>query len=108
MGNFNRSKGWLVLSMLLLSAALAWAYDWPQWRGVNRDGHLYLHGEEGEVALIEALPEAYRERGRFVPPDQPKHGNPMEKAWAYPVIADGKLYIRDLNMLWCYDIKAKK
>ena len=75
---------------------------------VYAEGLLYLHGEEGEVALIEASAEAYRERGRFTPPDQPKHGNPMEKAWAYPVIADGKLYIRDLNMLWCYDIKAKK
>jgi len=72
------------------------------------DGLLYLHGEEGDVALIEASPEAYRERGRFTPPTQPKHGNSMEKAWAYPVIADGRLYIRDLNTLWCYDIKASK
>jgi outer membrane protein assembly factor BamB len=72
------------------------------------DGLLYFHGEEGDVALIEASPEAYRERGRFTPPNQPKHSNPMEKAWAYPVIADGRLYIRDLNTLWCYDIKASK
>jgi outer membrane protein assembly factor BamB len=72
------------------------------------DGLLYLHGEEGEVALIEAAPEAYRERGRFSPPDQPKHSNTMEKSWAYPIIADGRLYIRDLNNLWCYDIKTSK
>ncbi len=72
------------------------------------DGLLYLHGEGGDVALVEATPEAYRERGRFAPPDQPKHGNTMEKSWAYPVIADGRLYIRDLNSLWCYDIKASK
>ena len=72
------------------------------------DGMLYMHGEEGDIALIEASPEAYRERGRFTPPNQPKHGNPMEKAWAYPVISDGKLYIRDLNTIWCYDIKASK
>ena len=32
--------------------------------------------------------------------------NPGEKAWAYPVIADGRLYIRDADCLWCYDIKA--
>ena len=72
------------------------------------DGLLYLHGEGGDVALIEASPEAYRERGRFTPPDQPKHGNTMEKSWAYPIIADGRLYIRDLNSLWCYEIKASK
>jgi outer membrane protein assembly factor BamB len=70
------------------------------------DGHLYLHGENGNMALIEATPEAYRESGRFTPPDQPKHpGGAMEKAWSYPVIANGRLYIRDLNTLWCYDIK---
>jgi hypothetical protein len=31
----------------------------------------------------------------------------MEKAWAYPVIANGRLYIRENGTLWCYDIKAK-
>ena len=72
---------------------------------VYAEGHLYLHGENGDVALAEATPEAYREKGRFTPPDQPKHRNPMEKAWPYPVVANGRLYIRDLGTLWCYDIK---
>jgi outer membrane protein assembly factor BamB len=69
------------------------------------DGHLYLHGENGDVALVEATPEAYREKGRFTPTDQPKHRDAMEKAWAYPVVANGRLYIRDLGTLWCYDVK---
>ena len=72
------------------------------------DGLLYLHGEDGNVALIEATSEAYRERGRFTPPNQPAHGNGMEKSWAYPVISDGRLYIRDLGTLWCFDIRAPK
>jgi outer membrane protein assembly factor BamB len=72
------------------------------------DGRLYLHGENGGVALIEATPEAYRERGRFTPPDQPRRANGMEKAWAYPVIADGRLYVRDTDCLWCYDIKDSR
>ena len=71
------------------------------------EGRLYLHGESGDVAQVEATPEAYREHGRFMPPNQPqKRANPGEKAWAYPVIADGRLYIRDADCLWCYDIKA--
>jgi outer membrane protein assembly factor BamB len=70
------------------------------------DGHLYLHGENGDVALVEATPEGYREKGRFAPPDQPKHSNRGEKAWTYPVIANGRLYIRDLGALWVYDIVA--
>ena len=27
-------------------------------------------------------------------------------AWAYPVVANGRLYVRDMGVLWCYDIKA--
>jgi outer membrane protein assembly factor BamB len=73
------------------------------------DGRLYLHGENGEVALVEATPEAYRERGRFMPSNPPeRRGNAGEKAWAYPVIADGRLYIRDGDSLWCYDIKETR
>jgi len=72
------------------------------------DGHLYLHGENGEVALVEATPEGYREKGRFTPPDQPKRSNRGEKAWTYPVIANGKLYIRDLGALWAYDVGVPK
>jgi outer membrane protein assembly factor BamB len=67
------------------------------------EGLLYLHGENGDVALVEASPEAYREKGRFTPPNQPERGN--SKAWTYPVLANGKLYIRDLAPLWCYDVR---
>ena len=68
------------------------------------DKRLYLHGENGEVALVKATPEAYREKGRFKPSDPPDRG--ASKAWAYPVIANGRLYIRDIGTLWCYDVKA--
>jgi outer membrane protein assembly factor BamB len=71
---------------------------------VYADGNLYLHGENGQVALVEATPEAYREKGRFAPPDQPDRGK--SKAWAYPVVAAGKLYIFDYGTLWCYDVSA--
>jgi len=70
------------------------------------DGQLYLHGENGEVALVEATAEGYREHGRFAPPTQPKKDNPMEKAWAYPVVANGRLLIRDHDSLWCYNLKS--
>jgi outer membrane protein assembly factor BamB len=70
------------------------------------DGRLYLHGENnGQAALVEASPEAYRERGRFTPPGQPERGK--AKAWAYPVVANGKFYLRDQGTLWCYDVQAR-
>lgn len=71
------------------------------------DGRLYVHCENGKVALVELTPEEYRNKGLFTPPELPKRTRgQMEKAWSYPVVANGKLYIRDLDSLWCYDVKA--
>jgi outer membrane protein assembly factor BamB len=68
------------------------------------DGHLYFRneGRDGTVFLIEANPKEYVERGRFEQPNRSK-----EQAWAHPVIANGKMYIRDQDVLLCYDVKAK-
>jgi outer membrane protein assembly factor BamB len=68
------------------------------------DGGLYIHGENGDAALVEAKSDAYHESGRFTPPDQPERKN--SKAWAYTVVAEGRLYLRDLGTLWCYDVRA--
>ena len=69
------------------------------------NGQLYMHGENGQVALVEASPEGYREKGRFTPPELPNRGN--SKSWAYPVVANGKLYIHDLGTVWCYDVSGR-
>jgi len=75
------------------------------------DGHLYFHNWDGAYVLVEATPEGYREKGRFSPPSPPKKkqaGQFSEGAFTYPVIANGKLYIRDLESLWVYDIKESR
>ena len=69
------------------------------------DDRLYVHYESGDVSLVEATPEAYRERGRFTPPNKPTHSRRREMAWAYPAVANGRLYIRDLSSLWCYEVE---
>jgi outer membrane protein assembly factor BamB len=68
------------------------------------DGMLYVRSESAQrpVALVEATPDGYRERGRFNQPDR-QRPNP----WAHPVIANGRLYLRDANILLCYDVKAQ-
>jgi len=68
------------------------------------DKRIYVHAESGAVALLEPTAEAYREKGRFSPSNPPPRG--QAKAWAYPVVANGRLYIREQNCLWCYDVKA--
>lgn len=75
-------------------------------RGVGKgsvafaDGHLYHRGEDGSVALVEANPAAYKEKGRFKQPERSS-----QRAWAHPVIAGGKLYLRDWDRLLVYDLK---
>lgn len=66
------------------------------------DGRLYLRGEEGPLLLIEPSQDKFIERGRFEQPDRSS-----SPAWAHPIIANGKLYIRDQNLLLCYDVQAK-
>jgi outer membrane protein assembly factor BamB len=66
------------------------------------DGRIYYRTEEGDLILIEPSRKEYLERGRFEQPERTKL-----PAWAHPVIANGKLYIRDQDTLFCYDVKAK-
>ena len=90
---------------------IVWTQENFGWGSVAAaDGMLYLHLVSGPFILIEATPAGYREKGRFTPPAPPQHaknGGFEEMAFAYPVIANGRLYIRDLGTLWAYDIKAK-
>lgn len=72
---------------------------------VAADDRIYVHGENGDMALVEASASGYKEVGRFTLPDQPEHRQGM-RAWAYPAVANGRLYIRDASSLWCYDVKA--
>jgi outer membrane protein assembly factor BamB len=65
------------------------------------DGHLYVLGEDNVVGLIEAASGAYRETGRFKIADK---GLP---SWAHPVVAGGRLYLRNQDTLAAYDIRQK-
>jgi outer membrane protein assembly factor BamB len=77
------------------------------------DGMLYVRAQGGlgfgketakpEVALVVATPDSYKEKGRFTQPD---HGD--RPSWPHPVVANGRLFLRDQNVLLCYDVKAEK
>ena len=68
---------------------------------VYADGHVIFRYQDGKVALIEATPEEYRLKGVLTPEFQ--KGN----SWAQPVVAGGKLYLREQDKLMCYDLKAR-
>lgn len=107
---YGTEVGQKLVAAEFATGKVKWQAETIGWASVAyADGHLYLHGINGEMALVEATGEALREKGRFRPPAQPakKQVGPFpEGAFAYPVIANGRLYIRDLGTLWAYDIKA--
>lgn len=90
-----------------LTGKLRWKSEDGPGSVLYADGRLYVHGESGDVLLVDAKPDAYREKGRFTPTNPPKHTRNREMAWAYPVVAGGRLYIRDLGVIWCYDVRGK-
>ena len=67
------------------------------------DGLLYIHFANGYVALADADPKLkkYTEKSSFKLP------NGKDNSWAHPVVVGGKMYLRDKEVLWCYDVTAK-
>ncbi|MBP87883.1 MAG: hypothetical protein CMJ64_14365 [Planctomycetaceae bacterium] len=93
--------GRTLICMNFLTGEIAW-----EARSVGKgsltygDGHLYCLSERNELALVEATSEKYIEKGRIRLPKTDR------SSWAHPVVANGRLYIRDQNLLTCYDIRA--
>ena len=70
------------------------------------DGKLYcLEEKSGNVILADASPTGWKESGRFKLDPQAANRNPKGAIWVHPVIANGKLYLRDQEFVYCYDVK---
>jgi hypothetical protein len=68
---------------------------------VYADGRLYCFSEKGVVGLVEATPTGYVERGRFN-----IQAGDLE-TWTHPVVAGGRLYLRDQDTIYAYDVRQK-
>jgi outer membrane protein assembly factor BamB len=74
------------------------------------DGRLYLFSDQGEAVLLEPSAKGWEEKGRFTIPQRsalaPKRRTSQTAGvWTHPTIANGRLYLRDQELLFCYDIK---
>jgi outer membrane protein assembly factor BamB len=77
------------------------------------DGMLYLYTDTGEVGLAAADPKDFNVVGKFKLPEHSKYPSSRasskdSKTWAHPVVANGHLYVRDAELIFCYDIQDKK
>ncbi|MBX3175717.1 MAG: PQQ-like beta-propeller repeat protein [Candidatus Hydrogenedentes bacterium] len=81
---------------------------WTAEKGLGRasfimvEGHLIAVGERGDIALIEASPEGYREKARVKVLYYP--------VWTPPILARGRLYVRNersKRAIKCLDLRAE-
>ncbi len=71
------------------------------------DGMLYCYAEkDGTCVLVPASAAGWKEQGRFTIPRHPEHRELDNNVWTHPVVANGRLYLRDQDFLFCYDVKA--
>ena len=68
---------------------------------VFADDRLYLFSDNGVVGLAEANPAGYKEHGRF----EIRTGS--LPTWSHPVVANGKLYLRDQDTIYAYSVAPK-
>lgn len=73
------------------------------------DGRLYLYSDEGAVTLLVPNPKEWEPAGNFTIPETSKlrEGLNFRQAavWTHPITAHGKLYLRDQELIFCYDVK---
>jgi len=95
----NNGNGWACLD--LRTGRVLWKA-----RSVGKgslcyaDGMLYLFGENGgRATLVEANPRKFVQRGTL----RVKGHGP---SWAHPVVAEGRLFLRYAENLYCFDVRA--
>jgi len=64
------------------------------------DGLFYFRYQDGTMALLDMKPEGFKVLSTFKIPDVKK------PSWPYPIIVGGKLYIREQDALYCYNVSA--
>lgn len=95
-------SGGILTAMKFDTGEIAWK-DRSVGKGslVFADGDLYVFSENGVVGLVEATPTGYKEKGRF------RIQQDSLPTWTHPVVTGGRLYLRDQDTIYAYDVKGK-
>lgn len=108
---FSDKGGWVCLDYLKLDKDK----EDPVWKSskldkgslVYADGLFFCYGQgKGVCAMIEATPKEWKELGRFEIPQKSKTPRKSGAIWTHPVVANGRLFLRDHEYLFCYDVKG--
>ena len=104
---YSDNRGWTALDFL--TGEVLWSEEERLGKGslTYADGHFYLLSEQdATVVLIEAGTQAWKERGRFQLSPDSQLRQPRWLIWTHPVVANGRLYLRNQELLFSYDIQA--
>ncbi len=104
---YSDGVGWSCLEMA--SGDIVWKEKRALSKGsvTFADGRLYCLGEKrGTVVLASATPDGWKEHGRFELQPKSKIRSPRGRIWTHPVVCNGKLYLRDQEYIYCYDVSA--
>ncbi len=109
---YSDNRGWICQDAL--KGNVVWAERQKLAKGsvTYADGHLYCYSEQdGTLVLVPATTKGWKEDGRLKlprastlerPPEQPRNN-----VWTHPVLANGRLYLRDQDLIFCFDVKAR-
>lgn len=109
---FTDQKKGNLMCLEFMTGEVAWMerVDRELYKGAVHaaDGMLYcLNENEGWVYLVEASPLGFKERGKFqLPKESTLREDTRGKVWSHPVVLNGKLYLRDQDLIVCYDVSG--
>ena len=104
------SKKWFCYDYLAGGDDLVWTSDKLDKGSITyADGQFYCYGQsKGTLVTIKATDKGWEETGRFTIPEVSTVRPGQGQIWAHPVVADGKLFLRDYDKLFVYDLTSTK
>jgi outer membrane protein assembly factor BamB len=105
---YGHSDGYAWVCQNFMTGEEVWGHrDFRKGAIAYADGKLYcLEEGNGTLVLAEASPAGWKEHSRFTLDPQSNIRSSSGRIWTHPVIANGKLYLRDQDLIYCYDIKG--
>jgi outer membrane protein assembly factor BamB len=105
---YGHSDGYAWVCQNFITGEEVWGHrDFRKGAIAYADGKLYcLEEGSGTLVLAEASPAGWKEHSRFTLEPQSNIRSSSGRIWTHPVIANGKLYLRDQDLIYCYDIKG--
>lgn len=109
-GNANNRRTLPFICQNLKTGAVVWEEKSLEPSSIVAVGNrFFCYGQAtGAVVCVAATSKGFEEHGKFKIPKTSKKRRASGGIWTHPVVANGKLYLRDQDLLFCFDVGADK